>query len=628
MHSLVLAGIAGVSVAASWTIGFIPVSVVALLAFCIYQVYLRLFSHGVRGMGPPRVHGQRLLGNLMDMSSPYWMHTVGQWAEEHGPVFEITLLNKKFVICVDPEVAKQVLKRPPPLGCGDDKGAQWYSDFGELLFGGPRTLFTADGERWRSLHKHLRPCFGGTCMRNAVPAMYDRVHELVALLFQYGREPVWDVQDLMMRLSLDIICAAAFDDYPMNALAGQDPGNAFVDDLSPVLEEAIENRFALAMAKYLPFLPRVRRFRAFIQRLHARMDDIITIYYQKRGMEPGQPPPQDDASVLGRVLLLPDPVTGAPYPPHIQRSLLLELLIAGHETTGHSLAWCLYLLSQHPEVEARLVGELFAQLGDDMGPDPSVLARLPYLNAFIKETMRVCPASAGGTMRKLQADTIMGGYHVPAGSTVLFPILTIQTGCVSGWADPTKFQPNRWLSSDTREGDPGDGLPNHCSSNGVMHRASPVHNPRPVIPNTDKSDPARPPGLTVRTSVRRADASVAVQTAMKSDGQPGGEAQGWAGPGRREREPSSDGAFLPFSLGPRECIGQTLAMTELRCVLAVLLRRFRFTWVAERGPVVPVVRLTMMAQGGLWMRAEPRDTLGDSEESSRSREANCRAASF
>ena len=64
---------------------------------------------------------------------------------------------------------------------------------------------------------------------------------------------------------------------------------------------------------------------------------------------------------------------------------------AGIDTTGHTGTWILYLLSQHPEVEARLVQEL-----DGMGllatPDrpnprpvaPADLGRLTYLQAIIK----------------------------------------------------------------------------------------------------------------------------------------------------------------------------------------------------------------------------------------------------
>jgi cytochrome P450 len=62
----------------------------------------------------------------------------------------------------------------------------------------------------------------------------------------------------------------------------------------------------------------------------------------------------------------------------------------GFDTTGHTLAWALYLLSQHPEVEAKVAAELAQNglLATPANPNPRPvqwddLARLTYLNAVI-----------------------------------------------------------------------------------------------------------------------------------------------------------------------------------------------------------------------------------------------------
>jgi hypothetical protein len=78
---------------------------------------------------------------------------------------------------------------------------------------------------------------------------------------------------------------------------------------------------------------------------------------------------------------------------------------AGFETTGHTLAWTLYLLSQHPEVEAKVAAELAQHglLATHANPNPTPvqwddLAKLTYLNAVIKVRMGMCchclPSSA------------------------------------------------------------------------------------------------------------------------------------------------------------------------------------------------------------------------------------------
>lgn len=66
-------------------------------------------------------------------------------------------------------------------------------------------------------------------------------------------------------------------------------------------------------------------------------------------------------------------------------------------------------------------------------------------------------------------------------------------------------------------------------------------------------------------------------------------------------------AFLPFSAGPRNCIGHKFAILEMKTVISTMLRSYRLLPVPGKTSLDPIFRITLRARGGLWVRLEPRN---------------------
>ena len=115
--------------------------------------------------------------------------------------------------------------------------------------------------------------------------------------------------------------------------------------------------------------------------------------------------------------------------------------IAGNETTGCGLAWTLYEIARHPHVRDRLAAELDGVLGG-RAPDAADLARLPYLRQVVNESLRLHPP-VPMTPREPVHDVEIGGYRVPAGSTVFMSQYTVHHD-PAYWPDPDVFDPDRF----------------------------------------------------------------------------------------------------------------------------------------------------------------------------------------
>lgn len=133
---------------------------------------------------------------------------------------------------------------------------------------------------------------------------------------------------------------------------------------------------------------------------------------------------------------------GSQMTPRQLRDETMTLFLAGHETTALTLSWTWYLLSQNPAAEARLHEELAQVLG---GRPPQVedIPRLPYLDAVIREALRLYPPAYILSRTAIEPFEL-GGYRFSKGVTVLM-LPWIMHRQARYFAEPELFRPERWL---------------------------------------------------------------------------------------------------------------------------------------------------------------------------------------
>ena len=286
-------------------------------------------------------------------------------------------------------------------------------------------LLTSEGEF------HLRQ------RRLAQPAFHrQRVAAYGATMAAYAaaRRDRWcagaviDAHREMMALTLAIVGKTLFD--------------ANVEHEAAEIGEALATTFeSFQFGFFLPFgellerlpLPATRRFR----KARARLD--ATIY---RLIEERRRSATDRGDLLSMLLLAQDTEGDGGGMTDLQlRDEAMTLFLAGHETTANALTWTWYLLSQHPEVEARLHAEVDAALGGRL-PTADDLPALPYTRMILAESMRLYPP-AWILGRRALAPFEAGGYQIPARSIVLMSQFVMHRDA-RWFPDPERFDPERF----------------------------------------------------------------------------------------------------------------------------------------------------------------------------------------
>jgi len=284
-------------------------------------------------------------------------------------------------------------------------------------------LLTSDGAMWKQQRKLIQPAFHHAQLVTYGAVMVDHA---LRMLDSLEDGAVVEIHEVMPRLTLAIVVQTLFGaDVTREAT---DVGRLMVAVLDAANDRL--NRI-LRLPSWVP-TRRNRREKRALARLDGLLDSFIAAH-RAAGERP--------ADLLSMLLAATDEDSGSRMSDSQLHEEMMTLFLAGHETTAMALTWTWYLLSQHPEVEERLVREVSRVLG---GRPPTVadLPQLPYTDMVVREALRLYPPAAGFAREPIE-DVRIGGYDVPKGSLV-----TVNTFALHHdprfFDEPERFNPERF----------------------------------------------------------------------------------------------------------------------------------------------------------------------------------------
>ena len=259
----------------------------------------------------------------------------------------------------------------------------------------------------------------------------------------------FDIAASSMELSLEIVARTLF-----NTKVDEDI-RSINDQVNAIME--LYN-FIVAFPRLESFLnlplPPLKRFRNAKAKLDTVVDRIIREHRTAMTLAAEEGREGDHGDLLYMLLSSRDELLdqdGKPTGEYVSMSDLqvrdevLTIFLAGYETVANGLTWTWYLLSQHPEVEAKLHAELDAVLGTGDHKRLATLADYPslrYTEQVFAEAMRLYPPAWAMGRMSTRAITL-GPYRIPAGAHV-FMSQYIMGRTEEFFPDPLRFDPDRF----------------------------------------------------------------------------------------------------------------------------------------------------------------------------------------
>ncbi|HZS03367.1 MAG TPA: cytochrome P450 [Blastocatellia bacterium] len=373
---------------------------------------------------PPGPKGNFILGVMRDYQRDQFGF-VERCASEYGDIVRMKFLYVHSVFIFHPDLIEAVLVTNQRNFI---KPASMRTPFMRRLVG--NGLLTSEGDFWKRQRRLAQPAFHRERV-NAYGRVMVEFAERMTAAWRPGETR--DAHQDMMKLTLEIVAKTLFD-ADITGRAGT-VGDALSIAVEPFSEQAT---FKWMLDNRLP-TPGNRRFHRAVGRLDEIIFDIIS--ERRRSGE-------DRGDLLSMLLMAQDTEEGGSMSDRQLRDEAMTIFLAGHETTALALSWSWYLLSQHPEAEAKLHAELESVLGG-RAPGVANLPALRYTEMIVKETMRLYPP-AWAVGRAAVEDCEIGGWHIPARSQIYMFQWVVQRD-PRFFDRPDEFIPGRWTEEFTKQ---------------------------------------------------------------------------------------------------------------------------------------------------------------------------------
>ncbi len=395
-----------------------------------------------------------LLGNipqvLAAVKEKKYFQLLFDWSQQLGPIY-VFWAGSPVLVLSQPKVIEEIIING--MRDGSLARTQWVREAWNDMSG--PILLGQDSTEWQWRRKAWNPEFTASALSKYIEVIKVGCSQVIETVKEAELSEAVQVDPLFIELTMRVISCLILGipvDRKISSPEGPPLNTQKVYEAISILSYRFL-RVATGEKKWKKYLPiqssrdywSARRYLESF--LGSRVDLALQLREQKQ-RDLGQISPEFLESMLVKI--------AAKEPKYTRETLIseaIELLLAGTDTTAHTLSFAVGELTLNPRVFQQAQSIVDKALPSRGELNVEILKELNYIRAIVKETLRLYPVANGSTSLQATRDIIIEGITVPQGTSVYWSLLAAGRD-PEIYAQPEEFLPERWL-----EGKGSDSLP-------------------------------------------------------------------------------------------------------------------------------------------------------------------------
>ncbi|CAL4931118.1 unnamed protein product [Urochloa decumbens] len=420
-------------------------------SFFAFALAAALFNSILAILRPTRKHnlppGPRpwpVIGNL-NLIGPLPHHSIRDLSARYGPLMSLRFGSFPAVVATSPDMARFFLKTRDlafidrPRTAAGKHTTYNYSG----LFASPYGAYWRQGRKlWQAELFNARRL--ASLERVRAEEVRSMLNELAA-----GGPAVVELREHLYMVNLNVISRMVLGRKYVVDGAGSPVAP---EEFRALIDEHFFLNGALNVGDMIPWLgwldPQgyVKRMKRSAKVFDRFLDHVLDKHNERRRREGEEFVAADMVDVL--LELADDPNLEVPIERDDVKGFTLDLIGGGTDTSAVTVEWAISELLRNPKVLAKAIEELERVIGRDRLVGEEDIPNLPYMEAIVKETMRLHPVAPLLTPRVSREDASVGRYDIPAGTRVLVNVWAIGRD-PAVWEAPMEFRPERFIGGDS-----------------------------------------------------------------------------------------------------------------------------------------------------------------------------------